>query len=264
MAKKPRGKRRKRVAKSKKVPPVTAYSSGEAGLPLNPRLRSLAPSASEMSSGLTEPILPEEQNIAAAGAFAGGAFQTDAFQVGGAEAAVTADTTAVTADTASATVVSAVGTARVSRNALSERPVEIRDAARALSQEFKDQVEELKALRLNDPDRLDQRDDLLAFFEKMAAGLNNLADALDRAVNEAADGKPEPALLGKAAEVVQQLQQGVMEWLAKNRTTLIEVPVRIGLFGLGLAFVHALGVDGHLVTTLIAGLALKQAPKRRR
>jgi hypothetical protein len=39
---------------------------------------------------------------------------------------------------------------------------------------------------------------------------------------------------------------------------LIDVPV---LFGLGLAFVHAVGIDGHLVTGLIAGLALKQAPK---
>jgi hypothetical protein len=81
-------------------------------------------------------------------------------------------------------------------------------------------------------------------------------------VKEAAEGKLEPAFLGRAAEVVRQLQLGAMEWLEENRTTLIEVPFRIGLFGLGLAFVHALGVDGHLVTTLIAGLALKRAPKK--
>jgi hypothetical protein len=135
MAKKPRGGRGKRVAKSKiakpKVPPRTAHPP-EAPPPLDARLRSLAPSASEISSGLTEPILPPEdqpgakvvraapiepaaetaatadttaatadtarapQNIAAAGAFARGAFQADAFQVGVAETAVAADTPSAT------------------------------------------------------------------------------------------------------------------------------------------------------------------------
>ena len=95
----------------------------------------------------------------------------------------------------------------------------------------------------------------------MATGLSNLADALDRAVNEATDGKLELALLGRAAGVVRQLQLGAMEWLEENRTTVFEVPFRIGLFGLGVAFLHALGVDSNLVTTLIAGLALKRAKK---
>jgi hypothetical protein len=147
------------------------------------------------------------------------------------------------------------------RRALSERPTQIRDAARALSREFTAQVKELKRSKPNEPDRLAKHNDLVALFEKMAAGLSNLADALDQAVNKASAGKLEPAFLGKAAKVVGQLQEGVMEWLKENRTTLIEVPIRIGLFGLGLTFVHALGVDDNLVTTLIAGLALKKAPK---
>jgi hypothetical protein len=168
---------------------------------------------------------------------------------------------------ANATIVEGVGVARGS--ALSERPAEIRDAARALSQEFMAQVEELKRSRPND-DRLAKHDDLVAFFEKMAAGLSNLADALDRAVNEATEGKLEPAFLGTAAEVVRQLQLGAMEWLEKNRMTVFEVPFRIGLFGLGLAFVHALGVDNHFVEGLIAYLVRKSAqlgsdaPKKKR
>jgi hypothetical protein len=143
---------------------------------------------------------------------------------------------------------------------LAERPADIRDLARALSREFTAQVEELKRSPPNEPGRLDQYDALVAFFEKMAAGLSNLADALDRAVT--AEGKPEPAFLGRAAEVARQLQLGAMEWLEQNRMTVIEVPFRIGLFGLGVAFVHALGVDSNFVTTLIAGLSLRRAPKR--
>jgi hypothetical protein len=64
MAQKSRGKSDKRVAKSKKVPSRTAHTP-EAPLPLNARLRSLAPSAAEMSSGLTEPVVvPEPVSIA--------------------------------------------------------------------------------------------------------------------------------------------------------------------------------------------------------
>jgi hypothetical protein len=161
-------------------------------------------------------------------------------------------------------------TAAATRGALSERPTEIRDAARALSQEFTAQVEELKRSRPNEPDRLAKHDDLVAFFEKMAAGLSDLADALDRAVNKATEGKLEPAFLGTAAQVVRQLQLGTMEWLEKNRMTVFEVPFRIGLFGLGLAFVHALGVDNHFVEGLIGFLVRKSAqpgsdaPKKKR
>ena len=46
-----------------------------------------------------------------------------------------------------------------------------------MSREFTAQVEELKKSRPNESDRLAQYDDLVAFFEKMAAGLSTLADA---------------------------------------------------------------------------------------
>jgi len=65
-----------------------------------------------------------------------------------------------------------------------------------------------------------------------------------------------------AGGILRWLQLTAMEWLDEHRMTVIEVPVRIGLFGLGVAFVHALGVDSTIVRTLIAGLALKRAPKK--
>lgn len=199
-----------------------------------------------------------------AGAFAGDAFSNDAFATPEAGLPAHLRSTEVAAVQAPVGAVAGKAATFAANAALSERPAEIRDAARALSQEFTAQVEELKRSRPNDPDRLAKHDDLVAFLDKMAAGLSTLADALDRAVKEASEGKPEPVFLGKAAEVARQLQLGAIEWLEQNRTTLIEVPIRMGLFGLGLAFVHALGVDGNLVTTLIAGLALKQAPKSRK
>jgi hypothetical protein len=54
----------------------------------------------------------------------------------------------------------------------------------------------------------------------MAVGLAQLADALDKAVSNATDGKPEPVLLGTAGRIASGLHQGMMEWLTENRTTL--------------------------------------------
>jgi hypothetical protein len=86
----------------------------------------------------------------------------------------------------------------------------------------------------------------------MASGLGDLADALDRL---ATPGGPEPVLLGRAAETAQCLQKTVTEWLEANRTMVIDVPVRLGLFGLSVAFVHLLGIDSTAVTASLAYLA---------
>jgi hypothetical protein len=134
---------------------------------------------------------------------------------------------------------------------LLEQPADIRDAARALSREFALQSEELRDFKPNDPDRIAQRDNLLALFEKMATGLANLADALDQAVSKATNGKPEPVFLGEAGKIARQLHFGLMEWLEDNRTMVIEVPIRITLFGLCVALLHSLGADS---TAAIAGL----------
>jgi hypothetical protein len=57
-----------------------------------------------------------------------------------------------------------------------------------VSREFTAQVEELKKSRPNESDRLAQYDDLVAFFEKMAAGLSTLADALEHDPRKDASG----------------------------------------------------------------------------
>lgn len=96
---------------------------------------------------------------------------------------------------------------------LAEQPIDIRDAARALSRAFSEQVEELKRSKPNAPERVVEHDGLVAFFERMAAGLAELADALDKVVSGAREGKLEPAFLGTAGKIAEQLHLGLMEWL---------------------------------------------------
>jgi hypothetical protein len=141
---------------------------------------------------------------------------------------------------------------------LSDRPIPIANAARALAEELAAQIAELKQNKPNDPSRLAQYDSLIPFLEKLATGLGELADALNRL---AAPGQHEPVLLGKAADTARRLQEAVTQWLETNRTMVIDVPVRLGLFGLGVGFVHLLGVDSTAVTAGLAYLAgLRSTP----
>jgi len=140
----------------------------------------------------------------------------------------------------------------------SEHPVDIRDAARALSRAFSEQVEELKRFKPNDPDRLVEHEGLVAFFERMASGLAELANALDKAINGATDGKLEPVFLGTAGKIAEQLHLGLMEWLEANRTLCIEVPIRLALFGAGMAFLHSIGADGITAITALTTLVFKR------
>ena len=95
-------------------------------------------------------------------------------------------------------------------------PGDIRELARNLSQEFASQAEDLKRSRPND-ERLAQHDDLIAFFERMAAGLAQLADALDQAVKEGTGGSLDSVSLGKAAQIARALHQGVMQWIEQKQ-----------------------------------------------
>jgi hypothetical protein len=75
--------------------------------------------------------------------------------------------------------------ARVIERKLLERPDDIREAARNLSDAFRNQAHELRKSKPNEPGQLAQYENLLSFFEQMAAGLADLADALDRAFSTA-------------------------------------------------------------------------------
>jgi hypothetical protein len=145
---------------------------------------------------------------------------------------------------------------------ISEQPTDIRDAARTLSKELKSQVNELKQLRWNDPDRITQRDNLVALLESMATGLANLANNLDQAISKGTKGKPEPVFLGKAAEVTQQLHFRLMQWLEVNRTAVFEVPFRVGIFVTGVALLHSLGADSATAIAALGVLVKSTARKK--
>jgi hypothetical protein len=143
---------------------------------------------------------------------------------------------------------------------LSDQPVAIANAARALAEQVAAQVTELKQSKPNDPEKLAQYDALIPFLEKLASGLGELADTLEQL---AASSESESVLQGKAADTARWLQRTVTEWLETNRTMVIDVPVRLGLFGLAVAFVHQLGADGTAVTAGLAYLAgLRGTPTR--
>ena len=88
---------------------------------------------------------------------------------------------------------------------------------------------------------------------------SELADALDKAIGGASDDKPEPIFLGTAGKIAEHLHLRLMEWLEANRTLVIDVPIKLGLFGAGVAFLHSIGADS---ATAIGSLAwLLRAPQ---
>jgi hypothetical protein len=123
---------------------------------------------------------------------------------------------------------------------LLERPDDIREAARNLSQAFEAQANELRKSKPNELGRLAQYENLTSFFEQMAAGLADLADALDRAF---ASPGPEPLFIGKAADIARALQLRVQQWIEKTGTDVVDVPIRIGLLFGGISFLHGIGAD---------------------
>jgi hypothetical protein len=178
-----------------------------------------------------------------------------------AEANIKLEDTRLTAD---ATVVwdSGIATKSVIERRLTEQPAVIRDTARALSREFKSQATEWRQQRPNDPDRIAQCDKLILLTENVANGLANLADNLDQAITKASEDKPEPLFLGKAAELVQQLQFGFMEWLKENRAAVFEVPLRVGIFVTGVIFLHSVGADSTAAIAALGVLVKSTATKK--
>jgi hypothetical protein len=116
----------------------------------------------------------------------------------------------------------------------------------------------LKRPGSNDPEHLDRRNDLIDFFERMATGLADLAAALDEAIS--GEQSAEPFFLGKAQTIVSTLQSWTMEYLEANRMKVIEVPIKYGLFGLGIAFLTAIGVEPDMIR-FVSGVALGRLSK---
>ena len=140
---------------------------------------------------------------------------------------------------------------------LSERPAEIRQAAQALSKAIADQIEQLNASKPNESERLVQQNDFVAFLREIAAGLDALAESLDRAIAAGSAQSPEPVLLGKSAKIVRKLSAAVTEGLERNRTYIVDCTIRFGMFATGFAFLHACGVDGYIAGVVAALMNVK-------
>jgi hypothetical protein len=118
-----------------------------------------------------------------------------------------------------------------------EHPNDIRAAAHSYAKAFTAYADELR--RIND--RSKQCDEFIDFLNQMAAGLADLADALDRAF---ATVRPEPILTKEAAEKARQLCLKLLAWREKVGTDAIDVPgIRVGLFLGGALFLQLLGID---------------------
>jgi hypothetical protein len=150
--------------------------------------------------------------------------------------------------------------AAVFQNRLSERPADIRDAARSLAKAITGQIEDLNASKPNDGEGLAKHNDLVSFLEQIAAGLTELGEALDRVVNASAKDSLEPVFLGKAGEIAHQLNVGLMEFLERNRAHIAGFPIRTGLFLSGYWFLKACGVEGY-IAGVASGLLNASLPK---
>ena len=129
---------------------------------------------------------------------------------------------------------------------LSEAPDDIVATSRDFAKALKEQADELRASKPNEPGPLAQYENLIAFLDKMAAGLGELADALERAFKTATGEPrplPEPVFLGKAAVIARRLQLGTVEWIEENRNTVFSIPFKTAVLRGGLAFLHLLGLD---------------------
>ncbi len=135
---------------------------------------------------------------------------------------------------------------------LGERPTEIREAARKLSKAIADQIAELNASKPNEPDRLAQQNDFIAFLQTIAAGLDALAEAIDSAIAAGSADKPEPILLGKAGEIARKINVAIVEGLERNRSYIVDCSIKFCLFAAGFELLHAIGVDS--ITAVVAAL----------
>jgi hypothetical protein len=135
---------------------------------------------------------------------------------------------------------------------LEERPHDIREAARALSGAIADQIDQLNASKRNDPDALSQQEDFIAFLRRIAAGLDELAESLDRAVAQAPVSRA--PLYAKSAEIARRLGNAVTEGLEENRASIMACGLRVSVVAAGTLLLHLLGVGTDLTAIVSAGL----------
>ena len=134
---------------------------------------------------------------------------------------------------------------------LSERPEEIREAARALSRAISEQIEDLNASKPNDPDALTRQEKFIGFMQRIAAGSDELAESLERVSNEVPASR---GVLSKSAEIALRFGKSVMNGLEENRATILACSLRAPVIAATTCLLHLFGVSTDLAAGISAAL----------
>jgi hypothetical protein len=112
----------------------------------------------------------------------------------------------------------------------------------------KDQIDDLKrsSYGVNDREKLDE---FVDFLKKLAAGLNDLADALDRMVDAKAKGSNEKFFTEDAARIARELGAYVTKF-AEDHPYITDTVIKVSLAAAAYKFFILCGLD----TTSIAGV----------
>jgi hypothetical protein len=209
----------------------------------------------DTESGPTTPLLPLPPEPSASTSPSVVQLSGRTMAMGSGRASPTVTVARASGDPAERTVV-------LERN-LSERPEDIREAARALSKAVTDQIDFLNDNKANEPDPLARHNDLIAFFTRIAEQLDAFADAIDVAINAASSSEREPVLLGGAASIARSIGDFVREGLTTHRAALQACAIQVPVISLSAWLLQQVGFDPKLAFTAIAAImGVKLASKK--
>ena len=144
---------------------------------------------------------------------------------------------------------------------LSERPEDIRAAARALSQAIAVQIEVLNAQRPNDHEPQARHDEFVAFLREIAARVDALAESLDRAI-AAKSPSSRVSSLTRSREIVGSLGTFVAEGFEEHRAALRGCAVLVPVLAASVTLLHALGVDANIAVGIVATVTGVKSSKK--
>jgi len=123
-------------------------------------------------------------------------------------------------------------------------------------------LSELRAGIPNDPTTHPQYLSIIEFLENLTKGISEVADGIEEAISAGEENAPEPILLGKAALVARAVSETAQKWLDEQGTKVIDVPVKLTVFGSALITLSHFGISGDAITGAIAGFVLGTAVKK--
>jgi hypothetical protein len=136
---------------------------------------------------------------------------------------------------------------------LKERPKDVRDAARSLSQAIANQIDYLNSNIPNDPDALDRQERFVAFLREIEAGLDELANILESASN-ARSPDTSATIFAKAAATARHLGAIMRDGLSEHRTAVVASAIQVPVLACGVGLLHVLGVSPDTATATVAAI----------